>query len=104
MSEKDLSNAGVLLPEEEQGKMDLHTTVNKTELLLVGGLGIGACLLMYIGSGDWLTWVGVGAFFVFLVLFYLISIRGINKQNKRLDKLHDQPKQPNRRHPTGSKE
>lgn len=88
MSEKDLQDANILLPEELWGRMDLHSTVNTTELIGIGILGTIAACLMYIGDGTWWSWIGGGLFFLFFLGFYLVSSRAIKKQNRRLDLMY----------------
>ncbi len=88
MSEQDLQDANILLPRELWGRMDLHSTVNTTELIGIGILGAIAACLMYIGDGTWWSWVGGGLFFFFFVSFYLISNVAIKKQNRRLDLMY----------------
>ena len=88
MSERDLRRAGILLPEKLFGRMDLHSTVNTLELVLVGILGLGSSILMYFGGGTYWTWIGAGGFLIFLGLFYLVSAQAIQKQNRKLTLLY----------------
>jgi len=88
MSEQDLQEANILLPSELWDRMDLHSTVNRTELLGLGGLGALAAGLMYFGDGTWWTWLGSVLFFLFFVGFYVISHSAVKKQNRRLELMY----------------
>lgn len=77
MSLEDLEKAGILLPREEWGTHDVHTRVARLPLLLLGALVPVSAALMYAGDGELLTWIGVGLFFVQLVVFTWLSLRGI---------------------------
>ncbi len=80
MSLEDLERAGVLLPRDEWGKRDLHTTVNKPLLGVTGATAAISALLMYFGGGGLFTWIGVGLYFVVLFGFTLVSLRAVEKQ------------------------
>ena len=66
MSLDDLKQAGVLLPEEEWGKHDLHTTVNRPVLLGLGAAAVASVVMMYLGDGKLVTWLGAGLFLLTL--------------------------------------
>jgi len=87
MSQKDLEDAGILLPKKLWGRSLFGSTVNTFALLITGILGLGAATTIYLGDGSWWTWMGVGGYFIFLILFYFISSRAIDKQNERLAML-----------------
>ena len=69
MSMKDLEEMGILLPENKWGQSDLHTTVDKIQLVASGLLALGAVICGYTGNGGLLTWIGVGMFFIFVGWF-----------------------------------
>lgn len=77
MGLEDLRKAGVLLPKEEWGKRDLSTDVKKLPLLVLAALVPASAVLMYVGNGKGLTWIGLALFFVFLGGFTFLSLRGI---------------------------
>lgn len=87
MSQKDLEEAGILLPRDLWGHTRKGSTVNIFALILAGILGIGSGALIYLGDGTLLTWIGVLGYFLFLGLFLFISLRAIRKQNDRLEQL-----------------
>ena len=89
-SEKKLEKEGILAPKGEQQTADLHTRVNKIPLLLCGILAIGSCVLMILGAGHLLTWIGMVAFFVGLGWFTQISIKGTIKQQRRKPQMQEQ--------------
>lgn len=87
MTFKDLESHQVFLPESEWGKLDLHTSVNKTALtatLVTGGV---SCVLMATGGGSWTTWAGAALYVVFLYAFTVVSNRGVDRQNETIAKL-----------------
>jgi hypothetical protein len=77
MSLDDLERAGILLPREEWGTHDIHTNVAKIPLLVLGAFAPVCAVLMYVGNGAWLTWAGLGVFFVLMAAFTWLSLRGI---------------------------
>ena len=85
MSIRDLKDMGILLPEGKWGKFNLHSSVDKSQLVGCGLLALAAVIMGYVGNGGTLTWVGVGMFFVFVVWFTWISLRGIEMQNEEME-------------------
>jgi len=81
MSLKNLQDAGVLLPKEEWGVHDLHTSVNKPRLLASLALGLASVIMMYLGNGSALTFVGAALFLAFMVWITHISIRAVHVQS-----------------------
>lgn len=77
MSLEDLEKAGVLLPKDQWGSRKLSTRVPR---LLLAGDGLAAlagCVLMYLGDGAALTWIGLGVFFVALAGFTVLNLWGV---------------------------
>ncbi|MGM0491592.1 MAG: hypothetical protein ACQER1_01500 [Armatimonadota bacterium] len=90
MSLKDLEEHGILLPKEEWGVHDLHTSVNEAELvacLLFGGVTL---TLMYIGDGEALTFVGTVLFIIFLGWITHVSVKGIEMQAAQFAAEHEE--------------
>lgn len=92
MSYEDLREHNIFLPEEHWDELDLSSSVNQPLLLLVIIIGLVSCILMVIGAGNSLTWIGTGLFFVFLFSFTVVSNAGINNQNVRVDKVMEKEK------------
>ncbi len=88
MSLKDLREAGVLLPQEEWGTHDLHSTVNRPALLLTGLLGVAAIASMYLGGGRTLTFIGAGLFVVFMGCITYLSLKAVDAQAARFEREH----------------
>ncbi len=88
MSYEDLKEHGIFLPEKEWGELDLATSVNLPALVVTFVVGIVSCVLMAIGGGHLWTWIGAGAFIIFIYAFALISNAGIDRQNRRVDEMH----------------
>ena len=80
MSLKDLHQAGVLLPRDEWGVHDLHTSVNKPMLVAALLVGLASVVLMYLGGGSTLTFIAGGAFIGFMAWITHISIKAVNVQ------------------------
>jgi len=78
VSLKDLRDAGVLLPREEWGVHDLHTSVNKPMLVAALLLGLLSVALMYLGGGRWLTFLGAATFIAFMGWITWISVRAVD--------------------------
>lgn len=85
MSIKDLKEMGILLSEDKWGKFDLHTSVNKPQLVASGLLAAVASVMAYLGNGTTVTWIGVILLFVFLAWFTRISLKAIDKQNEEIE-------------------
>ena len=81
MSYDDLKEHNIFLPEEHWEELDLSSSVNQPLLLLTIIIGITACVLMVMGAGHSLTWIGAGLFVGFLYAFTWVSNTGIEKQN-----------------------
>lgn len=87
MSYNDLKEHNIFLPEEHWNELDLSSSVNQPLLLLTMIIGITACVLMVIGAGQSLTWIGAGLFVGFLYAFTWVSNAGIDKQNDVVDEV-----------------
>ena len=85
MSLKDLKEAGLILPEDEWGKLTFQKPYFKFPILLTFLLTFLSCILMYIGDGTWITWIGLLMFLLLLALFTFFSIKSINIQMKKLE-------------------
>lgn len=87
MSYEDLAQHDLFLPEEHWGTVDLGSSVNPWLLALVGALGLAACVLIPLGGGHGLTWVGAGLFVAFLYAFAIVACRGVDRQNRHIEEL-----------------
>jgi len=85
MSYDDLKQHNIFLPQKHWDELDLSSSVNQPLLLLTMLIGIAACVLMVIGEGHGLTWMGGGLFIIFLISFTIVSVTGIEKQNDTVD-------------------
>jgi nucleotide-binding universal stress UspA family protein len=76
-SERELREQGILVEEAEAtSPEEQHTSVNKPALLLSGVLAVAAVTMMYLGSGGQWTWVGTIAFFVAMIWFTIVEMKG----------------------------
>lgn len=89
MSLEELQAQGLLLAEEHWGEIELKTPVNKRAIASTFCLAALAIALMVIGQGRSLTWVGAALFVLFLLLFTIVSSRGIDRQSRRLQGVAD---------------
>lgn len=89
MSLKDLQKAGVLLPKEEWGVHDLHTSVNKPMLVAAFLLGVASVVMMYLGGGTIITFVGGVLFLGFMAWITYISIKAVNVQAAQFAEEHE---------------
>lgn len=80
MTLESLEQDGILLPRDEWGTKDLHTTVNKPRLIALGVAAVVACGLMLWGDGNVWTWLGLVVFLADLFAFTAMSMRAIRKQ------------------------
>lgn len=90
MSLKDRQQAGVLLPQEEWGVHDLHTSVNKPMLVAALTVGLASVVAMYLGAGSTLTFVGGAVFIGFMAWIPHISIKAVNVQAAQFAQEHEQ--------------
>lgn len=90
LSLKHLEQLGVLLPREEWGRYDLASTVNSRWLAVVAILGVAALVLMYIGNGKTLTFVGIGLFLLFMGLITRVSLQAIEAQSARFQRQREE--------------
>ncbi|MCF7804941.1 MAG: hypothetical protein K9N46_03655 [Candidatus Marinimicrobia bacterium] len=90
MSYEDLEEHNIFLPEEHWDELDLSSSVNQPLLLLTILIGLLACTLMVLGSGESLTWMGAGLFIIFLYAFTLVSNTGIDNQNRTVDEVMEE--------------
>lgn len=87
MAYEDLEAHNIFLPEEHWGELDLSTSVNQTYLVVSFVLGVVSCVLMVLGGGGTLTWIGGLLFVLFMFLFTWVSNAGIDRQNEVVDEV-----------------
>ena len=90
MSLKDLQDHGILLPKEEWGVHDLHTSVNEVELVLCFLFGAASLGMMYFGAGEMITFVGMVLFIIFLGWITHVSVKAIEVQAAQFIEEHEQ--------------
>lgn len=77
MSLEDLRRMRLLRDEREWGE-DRPATYIQGAPFVTALLGaIAACVLLVVGDGSWLTWVGLLLFFATLAWFLWLNIRGV---------------------------
>jgi amino acid transporter/nucleotide-binding universal stress UspA family protein len=70
--------------DEQDGETQLISSVNQPIILIIGIAVVIAGILMYVGSGGTLTWVGVIGYFVLLLAFTFLSVRAA-KSSQRME-------------------
>ena len=83
MSIDDLREQGVLLPEEEWGEHRLETTVHVVPIAIGFGVAVASLVVIYVGDGGTLTWVGSGIFLVALYAVTWMCDRAVLRQRER---------------------
>ena len=83
MSIDDLREQGVLLPEEEWGEHELRTTVHVVPLAAGFMVAVASLVVIYVGDGGMLTWVGSGVFLVALYAVTWMCDRAVLRQRER---------------------
>lgn len=84
MTIDDLREQGVLLPEQEWGKHSLKTTAQRLPLAAAMLVATASCVLMLLGNGGRLTWVGVALFIVTLYAVTWMLDRAVARQRERV--------------------
>jgi hypothetical protein len=77
MSLEDMEQDGILLPRDQWGTRELRTRVGRWPMVVIAILAVVAAVLMYLGNGNVVTWIGAGLFLVSLAGFTWVSLRGI---------------------------
>lgn len=83
MSQDDLREHGVLLPESEWGRHRLETTVPQGPIAAAFAVATAAAATMYAGGGGAWTWIGVVVFLVALYAIVWICDRAVTRQRAR---------------------
>lgn len=83
MTIEDLREQGVLLPEEEWGVHELETTTPELPLALAFLAGAVLWVLIYLGDGGLLTWIGTGLFLLILFGITWICDRAVLRQREK---------------------
>ncbi len=86
MSIDDLRDQGVLLPEEEWGKHRLQTTVPLAPLAVGYGSALASLVIMYLGAGGVVTWIGAGTFLAALYALTWMCDRAVLRQRERFQR------------------
>lgn len=89
MSLRELNDSGMLLPQDEWGAHDLHSTVSRAGLIAALILGLVSIALMYLGAGSTMTMVGIVLFLVFMVWITRISVTAVDQLGERFDAESD---------------
>lgn len=84
MSLDELREQGVLLDEDEWGKHKLKTTVPQRTLATLLVAAVGSLVVVYLGDGELLTWIGTAAFLVLLFVITWVVDRSVRKQRTRV--------------------
>ena len=83
MTIEDLEEQGVLLPEEEWGVHELETTTPEVPLALAFAAAVVFWVMIYLGDGGLLTWMGTGLFLLDMFVITLICDRAVLRQRQK---------------------
>lgn len=86
MTQEDLREHGVLLPEEEWGERSLETTVRRLPTALAFLVAVAALVAAFLGDGGALTWIGVAVFLAAFGALTWIADRAVLAQRRRVGK------------------
>ncbi|MCH2134201.1 MAG: hypothetical protein MK116_10665 [Phycisphaerales bacterium] len=79
MSLSDLKKMQLLRPEEEWSGSPQRSDVQPLLAMITAAIGILGCILMIVGDGRSLTWIGLLLFSVALGTFTWVNLRGVWK-------------------------
>ncbi len=85
MSLRELNESGMLLPKDEWGAHDLHSTVSRFGLVGALILGLVSIALMYLGAGGTMTMIAIVLFLVFMIWITRISVTAVDSLSERFD-------------------
>jgi amino acid transporter/nucleotide-binding universal stress UspA family protein len=83
-AEKKLEEEGLLAPRNGKGPRELHSSVNRVSLLVIGIIAVLSIFFMFYGHGRRATWIGAAAFIACLFWFTKVSLKGIRVQTKKI--------------------
>ena len=79
MSLSDLEKMKLLRPKDEWTGTSERSKVQPVYALVTSAVGIAGCVLMAVGNGHAMTWIGLLMFTVALVVFTWVNLRGVRK-------------------------
>ena len=93
MSLRDLQRAGLVRPKEEWGQADLHSSISRVSLISAWVVAAVSAVLMYVGNGGHVTWIGVCGMLVFIGWFTYLSMHAIDVR-AQTESRQEQPEAP----------
>jgi amino acid transporter len=78
MSVSDLQKLGLLRPESEWDPKHTRSFVPRLLWMCLVTLGIGGCVMLTLGDGGAVSWIGLLIFLVSLFFFVLLNMRSVN--------------------------
>lgn len=79
MSLSDLEKMKLLRPKDEWTGASQRSEVQTVYAAVTSTVGVAGCVLMTVGNGHFLTWIGLLMFTVALVVFTWVNLRGVRK-------------------------
>ena len=86
MSVSDLQKMGLLKPESDWDGKSSGSSVPPVPTLLLGVAGIGGCVLLALGDGHALSWIGLLVFVLAMTCFVWLNIASVNRTLQASDK------------------
>lgn len=83
----ELREQNLLLPQEMWGSRPSESWRSRAQIVVCGLLFLVAALLIWFGSGSWVTFVGIGIFVLNLFLFLVFTFQAVDYQVGHLVEL-----------------
>ena len=90
MSVSDLQKLGLLRPESKWDPKHTRSFVPRLSWMFLVLLSIGGCVMIALGNGGVVTWVGLLIFSVSLVCFVCMNILSVNRALLHEDEGEDE--------------
>ena len=78
MSVSDLKKLGLLRPESDWDPKHTRSYVPLLIWLVMSTMAIGGCVMLVLGDGGLITWIGLAVFSIALVGFVLMNISSVD--------------------------
>lgn len=85
MSVSDLQKMGLLKPESDWDGKSSGSSVPPVLTLLLAVAGVGGCVLLALGDGHALSWIGLLIFVVAMTCFVWMNIASVNRTQQAGD-------------------
>ena len=91
MSVSDLQKLGLLRAESDWNPRNMRSYVPRLLWMVLGCMAIGGCVMLALGDGDLISWLGLIIFSVALLGFVWMNIASVNRALKHEDESGEPP-------------